>query len=161
MTIDGATHAWGDAFGNRDRSWALAAGRPVDVAWFSINLGESMHWAHPSRTSAGDLHRGWVLKDAQGRASRSGGCARSWPTTGSPARRPRRRRGQTDRTFALTGEVQRVADIGRAGARGQPRADAMTYRADDGSTLSAMASPNTSISSTRAGSRRPGGVERA
>jgi hypothetical protein len=140
MTIDGATHAWGDAFGNRDRSWGPRRwGGPSMWRWFSINLGESMHLGGIRLgTSAGDLHRGWVLKDAQVTSIKEWRLRTELADDGLTQRVVHAVVvDKRDRTFALTGEVQRVADIGRAGGtvvnEGLTR---WTYRADDGSTLS-------------------------
>ena len=33
--------------------------------WFSVNVGDDVHFGDPHRTAAGDLHRGWVWKDGE------------------------------------------------------------------------------------------------
>jgi hypothetical protein len=88
LTVDGTRHEWQGAHGNRDRSWGPRRwGGPNMWRWFSINIGEDMHFGGIRLgTDAGDLHRGWVWD-----GSKSG------------------------RIYPLRGEVLRVADIGRAG----------------------------------------------
>ena len=67
MTIDDVTHSWDGAHGNRDRSWGPRRwGGPPMWRWFSINIGESMHFGGIRLgTAAGDLHRGWVSVDGE------------------------------------------------------------------------------------------------
>jgi hypothetical protein len=62
LTVDGTRHEWADAHGNRDRSWGPRRwGGPKMWRWFSINVGDDMHFGGIRLgTDAGDLHRGWV-----------------------------------------------------------------------------------------------------
>ena len=62
LTVDGTPHEWRSAHGNRDRSWGPRRwGGPKMWRWFSINIGEDMHFGGIRLgTDAGDLHRGWV-----------------------------------------------------------------------------------------------------
>ena len=88
LTVDGTRHEWRGAHGNRDRSWGPRRwGGPKMWRWFSINIGDAMHFGGIRLgTDAGDLHRGWVWDGSPGHVR--GGVARcgpSWPTTGSPS----------------------------------------------------------------------------
>jgi hypothetical protein len=138
VTVDGKAHTWGVAYGNRDRSWGPRRwGGPPMWRWFSINIGESMHFGGIRLgTVAGDLHRGWVLDD--GRVA----SIREWQLRTELADDGLTQRvvhlvaiDKLDRSFDLTGDVLRVADIGMAGGtvvnEGLTR---WTYRAGDGST---------------------------
>ena len=60
LTVDGTRHEWHGAHGNRDRSWGPRRwGGPKMWRWFSINIGEDMHFGGIRLgTDAGDLHRG-------------------------------------------------------------------------------------------------------
>src|SRR5713101_6149111 len=68
IEIDRRRHRVGlDARGNRDKSWGPRRwGGPRMWRWFSINLGDDVHFGGIRiATAAGDLHRGWVWrKDA-------------------------------------------------------------------------------------------------
>ena len=71
--------------GNRDRSWGPRRwGGPKMWRWFSINVGEDMHFGGIRLgTDAGDLHRGWVWDGTSGHlGGRVAGAGPSWPTTG-------------------------------------------------------------------------------
>ena len=44
LTVDGVTHEWSSARGNRDRSWGPRRwGEPAMWRWFSINIGDDLH----------------------------------------------------------------------------------------------------------------------
>jgi len=118
IEADGVRHEWNGAHGNRDRSWgARRWGGPTMWRWFSINLGEAMHFGgiHLG-TAAGDLHRGWVWDG--GRAS----SIAEWRLRTELADDEVTHKvvhlqvlDKRERTYDLRGDVLRVADIGRAG----------------------------------------------
>ncbi|HXW33435.1 MAG TPA: hypothetical protein VEJ87_02580 [Acidimicrobiales bacterium] len=62
VTVDGERHEFTDARGNRDKSWGPRRwGGPLMWRWFSINVGDDLHFGGIRiGTAAGDLHRGWV-----------------------------------------------------------------------------------------------------
>jgi hypothetical protein len=138
LTVDGRRHEWRGALGNRDRSWGPRRwGGPKMWRWFSINIGEDMHFGGIRLgTDAGDLHRGWVWDG--GRAT----SVAEWRVKTELADD-----GVTHRvvhldvvdkaglTYPLRGDVLRVADIGRAGGtmvnEGLAR---WTYEEPDGAT---------------------------
>ncbi len=117
LEVDGTRHTWVGALGNRDRSWGPRNwGGPTMWRWFSINIDERLHFGGIRLgTGRGDLHRGWVFDD--GRAA----SIAEWRIRTDLADD-----GLTQRTVHLTvldkggrqydllGDVQRVADIGRA-----------------------------------------------
>jgi hypothetical protein len=118
LTVDGVAHEWQGARGNRDRSWGPRRwGGPTMWRWFSINVGDDMHFGGIRiGTEAGDLHRGWVWDG--GRAT----SVKEWRVRTELADD-----GVThtvchlevadkkDRTYVLRGDVLRVADVGQAG----------------------------------------------
>jgi hypothetical protein len=65
VTIDGAVHEFGDARGNRDKSWGPRKwGGPTMWRWFSINIGDDVAFGGIRiDTDLGNLHRGWVWRD--------------------------------------------------------------------------------------------------
>lgn len=70
LMVGGDALDWGDARGNRDKSWGPRRwGGPKMWRWFSINIGgpspeADVHFGGIRiGTDAGDLHRGWVWKD--------------------------------------------------------------------------------------------------
>lgn len=118
VTIDGQTLEWTDARGNRDRSWGPRRwGGPTMWRWFSINIGDVLQMGGIRiGTPAGDLHRGWVWDGAHGTS-----VAR-WDVRTELASDAVTHRvvhltvtDKGGRTFALRGDVLRVADIGRSG----------------------------------------------
>jgi hypothetical protein len=118
LTVDGATHTWDGALGNRDRSWGPRRwGGPTMWRWFSINIGQGLHFGGIRLgTGAGDLHRGWVFED--GRIA----SVKEWRLRTELAEDELTQRvvhleveDKKGRCYRLTGDVQRVADIGRAG----------------------------------------------
>jgi len=118
LTVDGVAHEWRGAHGNRDRSWGPRRwGGPAMWRWFSINVGEDLHFGGIRLgTDAGDLHRGWVWN--AGRAA----SVREWRVRTELADDAVTQRvvhlevlDKEGRTYALRGDVLRVADIGRAG----------------------------------------------
>jgi hypothetical protein len=118
LTVDGVRHEWQDALGNRDRSWGPRRwGGPRMWRWFSINVGETLHFGGIRLgTEAGDLHRGWVWDDGHAAS------VKEWKVRTELADD-----GVTHtvvhldvvdkegRTYPLRADVLRVADIGRAG----------------------------------------------
>jgi hypothetical protein len=139
LTVDGTDYPWSAAYGNRDRSWGPRRwGGPPMWRWFSINLGESMHLGGIRLgTVAGDLHRGWVFE--HGRVT----SIREWQLRTEVADDAMTQRvvhlvarDKRDRSFDLTGQVLRVADIATSGGtvvnEGLTR---WTYRAGDGSNV--------------------------
>ncbi|HEY1830880.1 MAG TPA: hypothetical protein VGG38_11600 [Acidimicrobiales bacterium] len=118
LEVDGVKYEWQDAHGNRDKSWGPRRwGGPRMWRWFSINVGEDMHFGGIRLgTEAGDLHRGWVWH-----GDRATSVAR-WELQTELADD-----GVTQQvvhltvhdkkggTYVLRGDVLRVADIGRAG----------------------------------------------
>jgi len=140
LTVDGVRHEWSGAHGNRDRSWGPRRwGGPRMWRWFSVNVGESVHFGGIRLgTEAGDLHRGWVYDG--GRAT----SVAEWRLRTELADDGVTHRvvhldvvDKSGRTYPLRGDVLRVADIGRAGGtmvnEGLAR---FTYTAPDGAELS-------------------------
>jgi hypothetical protein len=118
VTLDDQRFAWRDARGNRDRSWGPRRwGGPSMWRWFSINVSDDLHFGGIRLgTDAGDLHRGWV-SDAGVATS-----IREWDVATETADDHLTQRvvhlrvtDKADRTYALTGRILRVADIGRPG----------------------------------------------
>jgi len=139
VTVDGVRHPWHGALGNRDRSWGPRRwGGPTMWRWFSINIGESLHFGGIRLgTAAGDLQRGWVAEDGLVTS------IKEWRlrTELADDRLTHRRVhavvvDKRDRCYRLTGDVLRVADIGKAGGtvvnEGLTR---WTYLAEDGGVL--------------------------
>jgi hypothetical protein len=118
MTIDGVPHTWSGAHGNRDRSWGPRRwGGPPMWRWFSINIGESMHFGGIRLgTAAGDLHRGWVSVDGEVTSIKEWRLRTELDDDGLTQRVVHAVVvDKRERVFQLTGEVLRVADIGRSG----------------------------------------------
>jgi hypothetical protein len=116
LEVDGRRHHWDRALGNRDRSWGPRRwGGPTMWRWFSINVGETVHFGGIRLgTGAGDLHRGWVWDG--GRAT----SVAEWRLRTELADDAVTQRvvhlevvDKAGRTHRLRGDVQRVADIGR------------------------------------------------
>ena len=106
------------AHGNRDRSWGPRRwGGPTMWRWFSINIGEDMHFGGIRLgTGAGDLHRGWVWDGTRATS------VAEWRVRTELADDGVTHRvvhldvvDKSGRTYPLRGDVLRVADIGRAG----------------------------------------------
>jgi hypothetical protein len=139
VTIDGVAHTWNGAHGNRDRSWGPRRwGGPPMWRWFSINIGSSMHFGGIRLgTAAGDLHRGWVFEDGRVTSIKEWQLRTELEDDGLTQRVVHAVVvDKHDRAYHLTGEVLRVADIGKSGGtvvnEGLAR---WTYRADDDSTV--------------------------
>ncbi|MGP0029893.1 MAG: hypothetical protein ACLPVF_05245 [Acidimicrobiales bacterium] len=120
VEVDGVRHRWRGALGNRDRSWGPRRwGGPPMWRWFSINVGEDLHFGGIRLgTEAGDLHRGWVWDGEPGRAT----SVAEWRLRTELADDRVTQRvvhlgvlDKAGRTYDLRGDVLRVADIGRAG----------------------------------------------
>jgi hypothetical protein len=62
LTVNGISHRWISARGNRDKSWGPRRWEgPTMWRWFSINIGDDTHFGGIRlATEAGELHRGWV-----------------------------------------------------------------------------------------------------
>ncbi|HEV3280768.1 MAG TPA: hypothetical protein VG032_04100 [Acidimicrobiales bacterium] len=114
--VDGRRHHWDGALGNRDRSWGPRRwGGPRMWRWFSINVGETVHFGGIRLgTGAGDLHRGWVWDG--GRAT----SVSEWRLRTELADDGLTQRvvhlevvDKAGHTHVLRGDVQRVAGIGR------------------------------------------------
>ena len=118
LTVDGTRHEWHGAHGNRDRSWGPRRwGGPKMWRWFSINIGEDMHFGGIRLgTDAGDLHRGWVW-DGDRATSVAEWRVRTELADDGVTHRVVHLDvvDKSGRTYPLRGDVLRVADIGRAG----------------------------------------------
>ena len=118
LTVDGVRHEWRRATGNRDRSWGPRRwGGPKMWRWFSINVGEELHFGGIRLgTEAGDLHRGWVW-DAGRAASVAEWRLRTELADDDVTQRVVHLEvvDKEGRTYPLRGDVLRVADIGQAG----------------------------------------------
>jgi hypothetical protein len=107
--------------------------------WFSINIGDSVHFGGIRLgTAAGDLHRGWVSVDGEVTS------IKEWQLRTELADDGLTQRvvhgvvvDKRNRTYHLTGDVLRVADIGKSGGtvvnEGLTR---WTWRTDRGDTAS-------------------------
>ncbi len=139
VAVDGVVHTWSGAYGNRDRSWGPRRwDGPRMWRWFSINLGETLHLGGIRLgTEAGDLHRGWVFED--GRVS----SIKEWRLQTELEEDGLTQRivhavavDKQGRTYQLTGDVVRIADIGRAGGTAiKEGLTRWTYHADDGGAV--------------------------
>ena len=69
IAIDGNEYEFGEARGNRDKSWGPRRWGGTGSRmwrWFSINIGDDTHFGGIRiGTDAGDLHRGWVWRDGE------------------------------------------------------------------------------------------------
>ena len=139
VAVDGVTHRWEGALGNRDRSWGPRRwGGPTMWRWFSINIGRSLHLGGIRLgTAAGDLHRGWVFEDGQVTSVEEWQIRTELAEDGLTQRVVHLDVGDKQgRSYALTGDVLRVADIGKAG--GTVVNEGLTrwaYTPDDGSAM--------------------------
>jgi len=118
LTVDGVRHEWGDARGNRDRSWGPRRwGEPPMWRWFSINIGDELHLGGIRLgTDAGDLHRGWVCADGLVTSVRHWGLTTELDDDQLTQRVIHLQAvDKSEHTYDLTGTVLRVADIGRPG----------------------------------------------
>jgi hypothetical protein len=114
IEADGVRHQLETARGNRDKSWGPRRwGGPRMWRWFSINIGDDLHFGGIRiGTEGGDLHRGWVW-DGQAAAS-----IRRWDvTTGlaadgvTHATSEVRATDARGRVHALHADVLRVAPV--------------------------------------------------
>jgi hypothetical protein len=118
LSVDGEKHEWKGAHGNRDKSWGPRRwGGPAMWRWFSINVGDDMHFGGIRLgTAAGDLHRGWVWDGGRATSVAEWGVRTELADDGVTHKVVHLDvRDKLDRTYALRGDVLRVADIGRAG----------------------------------------------
>jgi len=118
MTVEGVPHTWNAAHGNRDRSWGPRRwGGPSMWRWFSINIGESLHFGGIRLgTAAGDLHRGWVFDDGQVTSIKEWQLSTELADDGLTQRVVHATVvDKRHRSYHLTGDVLRVADIGKSG----------------------------------------------
>ena len=118
VAVDGVVHDWDGALGNRDRSWGPRRwGGPTMWRWFSINLGEGLHFGGIRLgTAAGDLHRGWVFEDGRVTSVEEWRIRTELAADGLTQRVVHLEvEDKQGRCYRLTGDVLRVADIGKAG----------------------------------------------
>lgn len=118
LTVDGVTHEWKGAHGNRDRSWGPRRwGGPKMWRWFSINVGDDLHFGGIRLgTDAGDLHRGWVWDGERATSVAEWRVRTELEDDGITHRVVHLDVvDKSGRTFPLRGDVLRVAPIGQAG----------------------------------------------
>ncbi|HEX3793452.1 MAG TPA: hypothetical protein VHV57_03015 [Acidimicrobiales bacterium] len=118
IEVDGVRHEWKDAHGNRDRSWGPRRwGGPKMWRWFSINVGEDMHFGGIRLgTDAGDLHRGWVWNGDRATSIAEWRLRTELADDGVTHQVVHLDVvDKRDQIYHLRGDVLRVADIGRAG----------------------------------------------
>ena len=118
LTIDGVTHEWKSAHGNRDRSWGPRRwGGPKMWRWFSINIGDDLHFGGIRLgTDAGDLHRGWVWDGTRATSVAEWRVRTELEGVGVTHRVVHLDVvDKSGRTFPLRGDVLRIAPIGQAG----------------------------------------------
>jgi hypothetical protein len=118
LEVDGTRYDWAGAHGNRDRSWGPRRwGGPSMWRWFSINIGEDLHFGGIRLgTHAGDLHRGWVWNGSKATSVAEWQLRTELAPDGVTHQVVHLTvRDKRDTTYALRGDVLRVADIGRAG----------------------------------------------
>ncbi len=118
LTVDGSPHEWAGAHGNRDRSWGPRRwGGPRMWRWFSINIGEDLHFGGIRLgTDAGDLHRGWVWDGTRAVSVAEWRVRTELEDDGVTHRVVHLDVvDKSGRTFPLRGDVLRVANIGQAG----------------------------------------------
>jgi hypothetical protein len=118
IEVDGVRHQWLGAHGNRDKSWGPRRwGGPQMWRWFSINVGEDMHFGGIRLgTTAGDLHRGWVWDGGRATSIAEWGVRTELADDGvTQAVTHLEVKDKKGRVYPLRGDVMRVADIGRAG----------------------------------------------
>ncbi len=118
LEVDDHRHHWNGALGNRDRSWGPRRwGGPRMWRWFSINMGEAMHFGGIRlATDAGDLHRGWVWADERATSIAEWRLRTELAADGVTHRVVHLEVADKEgRTYTLRGDVERVADIGRLG----------------------------------------------
>jgi hypothetical protein len=118
LTVDGVTHEWKGAHGNRDRSWGPRRwGGPKMWRWFSINVGDDLHFGGIRLgTDAGDLHRGWVWDGTRATSVAEWRVRTELEDDGVTHRVVHLDVvDKSGRTFPLRGDVLRVAPIGQAG----------------------------------------------
>jgi len=118
LTIDGVTHEWKSAHGNRDRSWGPRRwGGPKMWRWFSINIGDDLHFGGIRLgTDAGDLHRGWVWDGTRATSVAEWRVRTELEDDGVTHRVVHLDVvDKSGRTFPLRGDVLRIAPIGQAG----------------------------------------------
>jgi hypothetical protein len=138
LEVDGRRLAWDGALGNRDGSWGPRHwGGPTMWRWFSINVDRDLHFGGIRLgTDHGDLHRGWVYDS--GRAV----SIAEWRLQTELADDDITQKvvhltvvDKRGREYELSGEVLRVADIGRTtGTLINEGLTRWTYRDGDGST---------------------------
>jgi hypothetical protein len=116
LEVDGVRSVWSGAHGNRDRSWGPRRwGGPKMWRWFSINVGEDMHFGGIRLgTEAGDLHRGWVWNGERATSIAEWRLRTELEDDGLTHRVVHLQvLDKSDRTYDLRGDVMRVADIGQ------------------------------------------------
>lgn len=118
LTVDGTRHDWSEARGNRDKSWGPRRwGGPRMWRWFSINIGDSVHFGGIRiGTETGDLHRGWVWDGDRATSIREWQVRSELEDDGLTHRRTHvTALDKAGRSHELDGEVLRVATVGRLG----------------------------------------------
>jgi hypothetical protein len=118
LEVDGVRHEWQGAHGNRDRSWGPRRwGGPRMWRWFSINVGDDMHFGGIRLgTEAGDLHRGWVWDGDRATSVAEWRLRTELADDGVTHQVVHMEVvDKKGRSYGLRGDVMRVADIGRAG----------------------------------------------
>jgi hypothetical protein len=116
LEIDGQRFTWHGALGNRDGSWGPRHwGGPTMWRWFSINIDRDLHFGGIRLgTDHGDLHRGWVYDS--GRTTSIAEWRVRTELAGDDITQKVVQLSVVDKQekeYVLTGEVLRVADIGR------------------------------------------------
>jgi hypothetical protein len=118
ITVDGTRHELAEARGNRDRSWGPRRwGGPTMWRWFSINIGDDVHFGGIRiGTAAGDLHRGWVWDGDDATSIREWDVRTELEDDGLTQRVTHVvATDKAGRAHELRGDLQRVAAVGRAG----------------------------------------------
>jgi hypothetical protein len=118
LTVDGTKHEWGEARGNRDKSWGPRRwGGPAMWRWFSINIGDDVHFGGIRLgTEAGDLHRGWVWRDGEATSVKEWGVRTELEDDGFTHKVTHLTvLDKAGRSHELRGDLLRVAPVGRTG----------------------------------------------
>jgi hypothetical protein len=118
IDVDGTRHELVGARGNRDRSWGPRRwGGPRMWRWFSINLGDALDLGGIRLgTDVGDLHRGWVWDKERATSVAEWRVRTALGDDGLTQRVVHLSvLDKEGRTYAIRGDVLRVADVGRVG----------------------------------------------
>jgi hypothetical protein len=121
IAVDGTAYPFGDARGNRDKSWGPRRwGGPRMWRWFSINIGDDVAFGGIRiDTEVGNLHRGWVWRDGTATS------VQEWQVRTELADDDLTQRvvhltvrDKAGRSHELRGDLLRVAPLSRTGAPG-------------------------------------------